>query len=153
MSTHFCFSVLLNNMNRCPEDLAKLEFYQFVKSPLGANLHAMLLMPGQPSPDLWDQHNRWWLNAREALDNKTGKRGDSPDWPTLVIWKSRIFMSIVDEVLKVIMINPTMWPLEQYIWSFVSMRNILLDLFLVEQSQLKKPVTYFDKVAVIGKFP
>ena len=145
------FSALLENINTCPMDVGKMEFFQFLKSPCGSDLMLMLLLPGQPNPDQWDIHHRWWLNAREQMDDKTGRRGDQPDWPLYVTWRSKLFMSIFLETQKIMVINITEVPLEKLIWNFTAMRNILLDLKLVHEDELKNPKNYFQKLAVMGK--
>ena len=137
-------------MNTCPSDLAKMEFYDFIKSPMGQDLYLMLSLPGQPDPNQWDIHLRWWLDSRESVDNKLGRRGDAPDWPVLVMWKSKVFMSIFMDVQKAVAINITMMPLEQLIWNFTALRNILADLHLVNLENLDKPTTFFQKLAVAG---
>ena len=139
-------------MNTCPTDIAKLSFYQFLKSNMGSDLTAMLCLNGQPNPSQWDNHNRWWLLQREILDDKLGRRGDAPDWPMFVWWRSKLFMSTFLDIQKYMTVNLTMVPLEKLIWDFTALRNILLELHLVAQEDLKKPVTYFQKVAVMGKY-
>ena len=133
------------------QDIAKMSFFQFLRSPLGGDLMLMFLLPGQPSQDQWDIYNRWWLSAREDLDDRLGRRGDAPDWPLYATWRSKLFMSIFLETQKHMVINITEVSLEKLIWNFTAMRNILLDLKLVNEDELKSPKTYFQKVAVMGK--
>ena len=59
---------------------------------MGADLMSMLCLGGQPDPGQWDNYNRWWLLQRENLDNKLGRRGNAPDWPNFVAWRSKLFM-------------------------------------------------------------
>ena len=139
-------------MNTCPQDVAKLTFYQFIKSPLGSDLMVMLCLGGQPNPAQWDVHSRWWLRQREEMDNKLKTRGDAPDWPIYVTWRAKLFMSIFLETQKIMVINITMVPLEKLIWNFTAMRNILVDLALVVEEDLVKPVTYFQKLAKMGNY-
>ena len=139
-------------MNTCPADVAKLSFYQYIKSPLGGDLMLMFCLNGQPNPAQWDVHNRWWLRQREDMDAKNKMRGDAPDWPMYVTWRSKLFMSIFLETQKIMVVNITMVPLEKLIWNFTAMRNILLDLHIVVEADLEKPATYFQKLAKMGKF-
>ena len=129
-----------------------MTFFQFVQSPLGADLMAMLTLTGAQNPDQWNIHERWWLDQREKLDSKLQKRGDAPDWPLYVTWRSKLFMHTFLEMQKCMVINLTMVPIEKIIWNLVTLRNILLDLGLVFETDLEKPVTYFQKVAAMGKF-
>ena len=145
------FSILEGNMDNSLQDIAKMSFFQFLRSPPGGDLMLMFLLPGQPNPDQWDIHNRWWLSAREALDDKLGRRGDAPDWPLYVTWRSKLFMSIFLETQKYIVINITEISLEKLIWNFTAMRNILIDLKLVQEEDLKSPKGYFQKLAVMGE--
>ena len=137
-------------MNTCPMDIAKMSFFQVVKSPLGSDLAAMLCLNGQPDPAGWDNYNRWWLLQREQLDDRLGRRGDAPDWPMFVIWRSKLFMSIFLDIQKVMTVNLTAVPLEKLVWDFTALRNILVELRLVQLEDLKKPKTYFQKIAVMG---
>ena len=138
-------------MNKCPGDVAKLSFFQFLKSPLGADLNCMFHLSGQPSPDQWDVHNRWWLREREDLDDRLGRRGDAPDWPMFVVWRSKLFMHVFLDLQRKMVTNLTAVPLERIIWDVTTLRNILLELKLVSQEDLKDPKTYFQKVATMGK--
>ena len=144
-------SVLLDSMNTCPQDIAKLSFFQFVKSAMGSDLMVMCHLNGQPNPAEWDNYNRWWLLEREQLDDRLGRRGDAPDWPMFVAWRSKLFMNVFMDIQKHMTINLTTLPLERLIWDLTALRNILLELKLVNVEDLKKPVTYFQKVAVMGK--
>ena len=138
-------------MNTCPPDIAKLTFYQFVKSPMGVDFAVMCHLNGQPNPGEWDNYNRWWLLQRQQLDDKLGRRGDAPDWPMFVAWRSKLFMSIFMDIQKHMTTNLTAVSLEKLIWDLTALRNILLELQLVYLEDLKKPSTYFQKVAVMGK--
>ena len=138
-------------MNTCPPDIASLTFFQFLKSPMGADFTVMCHLNGQPNPADWDNYNRWWLLQREQLDDKLGRRGDAPDWPRFVAWRSKLFMSTFMDIQKHMTVNLTMLSLEKIIWDLTALRNILLELHLVNPEDLKKPTTYFQKVAVMGK--
>ena len=130
--------------------MAKLSFFQFLKSPMGSDLNTMLHLPGQPDPGQWDIHNRWWLLQRENLDDRLGRRGDAPDWPMFVAWRSKLFMHTFLDLQGKMVTNLTAVPLEKIIWDLTTLRNILLELKLVNQEDLKDPKTYFQKVAVMG---
>ena len=139
-------------MNSCPPDVAKLTLFQYVKSPMGADLWSLLALNGPLNPDQWDQYDRWWLNTKETLHNKLGRRGEAPDWIMFVHWRSKLFMSAYLEIQKVAVINVTMVPLEMLIWNFTLLRNILIELKLVAEDDLVKPTTFFQKLATIGKY-
>ena len=138
-------------MDACPPDMAKMTFYDFIKSLLGADLWAMLALAGPLNPDKWDVHNRWWLRQKEALQDRLGRRGDSSDWIRFVIWRSKLYMHTFLDLQKIVCINITLLPLEKIIWDFVMLRNILLELKLVAEEDLNKPNTYFQKVATMGE--
>ena len=53
--------------------MAKLGFYQFLKSNHGADLLDMLCIPGQPSPALWTVYLNWWGNSKQDIDGKLAK--------------------------------------------------------------------------------
>ena len=72
VNTYF-FSVLIEKANAPPQDVAKLDFYRFIKSPMGADLHEMIFLEGQPSQIQWDHLNDWWLLNKQQLDEKLGK--------------------------------------------------------------------------------
>ena len=145
------FSEFISNANRCPPDVAKMSFFQFVQSPLGADLLVMLSLSGPLNPDQWAVQERWWLDQREKMDQKLHKRGDAPDWPMYVAWRTKLFMHTYLEMQKCMVTNLTMVPIEKIIWNLTTLRNILLDLGLVFESDLEKPSTYFQKVAKMGK--
>ena len=139
-------------MNTCPPDVAKMTFYQYIKSPMGADLWSILSLNGPLNPDQWEQFNRWWLNAKENLNNKLGRRGDTSDWLMFVNWRSKLFMHTFLDIQKIVVLNVTMLPLEKIIWDFTMLRNILLDLKLVAEDDLVKPDSYFQKLATMGKY-
>ena len=128
-------------------DVGKLSFYQFVQHPLGADFMTMLSLNGSLNPDQWDVKERWWIEQRSALQDKLGLRGDQPDWPMYVAWRSKLFMHIFFDLQKVMVINITMLPLEKLVWDLTALRNILIDLKLVLEEDLENPTTYFQKVA------
>ena len=118
---------------------------------MGADLWSLLSLNGPLNPDQWDQFNRWWLNAKEHLNNKLGRRGDSSDWLMFVHWRAKLFMHTFLDLQKIVVLNVTMLPLEKIIWDFTMLRNILLELKLVAEEDLAKPNTYFQKLATMGK--
>ena len=140
-----------NDMDNCPPSMAKMTFYQFIKSPMGLDLWSILSLSGPLNPEKWDVYNRWWLREKEALHDKLGRRGDAHDWIMFVIWRSKLFMHTFLDVQKIMVLNITLMPLEKLIWDFTMMRNILLDLKLVCEEDLNKPNTYFQRLATMGK--
>ena len=61
-------------------------------------------------------------------------------------------MNILMDIQKHMTLNLTTLALEKLIWDVTALRNILLELKLVAIEDLKKPVTYFQNVATMGKF-
>ena len=112
----------------------------------------MLSLAGPLNPDQWAVQERWWLNQREKMDDKLQRRGDAPDWPMYVAWRTKLYMHTFFETQKCMVVNLTMVPIEKIIWNLTTLRNILLDLGLVFESDLEKPATYFQKVAVMGMY-
>ena len=137
--------------NKCPPDVAKLTFYQFVKSPLGADFTTMVSLGGPLNPAQWDHYERWWLRNREDVNSKLQIRGEQSDWVMFVAWRAKLFMHIFLGIQKNMVINITAVTLEQLIWDFTALRNILLELRLIVEDDLEKPSTYFQKVAVMGE--
>ena len=111
----------------------------------------LLCLPGQPDPGQWDIHERWWITQKEVLDSKLSNRGDQPDWAMYCTWRSKLFMSFFMETQKLLVLNITATSLEKLIWNFTAMRNILIDLAIVTEADLERPVTYFQKLAVMGR--
>ena len=68
-----------------------------------------------------------------------------------VAWRAKLFMHVFLGIQKTMVINITSVPLEQLIWDFTALRNILLELRLVVEDDLEKPSNYFQKLAVMGK--
>ena len=143
---------IVENISHCPKDIAKLTFYQFVATPLGADFTTMISLSGSLNPAQWEGYENWWNRERENLDNRLKKRGDCPDWPMYVAWRSKLFMHIFFGIQKIMVINLTTTTVEQLIWDLTALRNILFDLKLVAEEDLTlKPTTYFQKVAMMGK--
>ena len=148
-------SVLLDNMERCPADIAKTQFYQFVKSPMGLDLWKMLSLNGPLNPDDWDIYHRWWLEEKQKMQDKLLRRGDCSEWPMFIVWRSQLFMHVLLEIQRNMVTNITAIPLEKLIWDFTTLRNILLEMKLVSEVDLVKKLpkpTHFQKIAVMGKF-
>ena len=80
---------MIDSSSRCPPDMAKMSFFQFVQSPLGTDLMTMFSLAGPLNPDQWSIQERWWLDQKEKMDRKLQKRGDTPDWPMYVVWRSK----------------------------------------------------------------
>ena len=144
--------MIVENLATRPMDIAKMTFYQILKSPAGADLWSMLSLNGVPNPDQWEIHNRWWLDQKQVLHNKLGRRGDAPDWATFCLWRAKLFMHIFLDVQKIMVINISMWPIEKLIWDLTALRNILLEMKLVDEDNLTKPETFFQRIAVMGKY-
>ena len=64
--------------------------------------------------------------------------------------QTKMFMNIFLDVQKSLVVNISSVSVEELIWQFTALRNILFDLALVNDDDLNKPVTYFQKLAVIG---
>ena len=56
-----------------PTDLAKKEFFVFIKSALGNDLLEMLHLDGQPSPHMWGAYADWWIKSKTEFDNDNSK--------------------------------------------------------------------------------
>ena len=138
-------------MATCPPDVAKMSFFQFIKSPLGVDLWSMLSLNGAPNPSDWEKHERWWQDQKQALHERLARRGDAPDWAMFCVWRAKLFMHIFLDIQKIMVINITLWPLEKLIWDLTALRNILLEMKLVDETGLDKPETYFQRIAVMGK--
>ena len=143
--------MMRTDMDSCPPSMAKMTFYQFIKSSMGVDLWSMLSLAGPLNPDKWDVHNRWWTRQHGWLHDKLGRRGDAHDWIMFVIWRSKLFMHTFLDVQKILVLNITILPLEKLIWDLTMLRNILLDLKLVAEEDLHKPSTYFQKLATMGR--
>ena len=111
----------------------------------------MLGIAGQPSESLWAHHENWWNNARQKWNNALKTQQDQPDWPQLVWWRSKTFMAVYMKVLTEVITNPSRPSLEGLMWDFTVMRNALLDLKLVSETDLQgKANNLFQKIAKTG---
>ena len=54
-------------------DMAKMGFFQFLRSEHGSDLLDMLFLAGQPTPALWAEYTTWWGNSKQELDAKLAK--------------------------------------------------------------------------------
>ena len=106
-------------------------FYQFVASNRGAELVEILSLGGQPTPQLWEHYDNWWLNSRQQWIDSEKLTENAPDWALRVMWKSKSFMACYWNLVNQLVTNPFQLTLEQILWStqHLAQVNILRERF------------------------
>ena len=70
----------------------------------------------------------------------------------LVQWKSKLFMEIYWQIVMQVSINPSSLNLERLIWKFTALRNIVLELYLAKEEELRNKSTIFQEIGNTGRF-
>ena len=70
-----------------------MSFFQFLKSPMGADLYKLLSIETQPNEEDWLRHQRWWDDNVKKLQLKLNKRGAFDEYHEFVAWRSQMFMA------------------------------------------------------------
>ena len=99
-----------------------LTFYQFIASNRGASLADMLSLGGQPTPQIWDHYDNWWITTRAQMSVESDP--NNPDWAVMVMWKSKAFMNEFWSLSNTLSKNPFVLSLEQIIWSLGHMSQV-----------------------------
>ena len=73
--------------------MAKMSFFEFLRSPMGVDLYRMLSLEYQPGPDDWERHAIWWNDCHERLRIELNKRGAFEEYHEFVAWRSQLFMN------------------------------------------------------------
>ena len=109
------------------------------------------MISGQPTPALWKHYENWWCAGKTIwLDKVSPRKDDTPDWHMLVQWKSKLFMEIYWQIVMQISINPSSLNLERLIWKFTALRNIILELCLAKEEELRNKSTIFQEIGNTG---
>ena len=137
----------------CPTDVAKLEFFQFVKSTDGRHLYDMFNVIDQPSEALWEHHSNWWTNSKTEWDSKFNPRGIlDATWCRFVMWTSKMFMDVFTRLMSTISINPTIYNGELLLWEVTLLKNLVLDLKLATKIDSENPKTWFQRIVALRKY-
>ena len=141
-----------NSATASPPDLAKVEFFQFVKSNDGKDLYDMFNIIDQPTEGLWNHYNNWWTTHKEEWDAKYNPRGIlDTSWARFVTWTSKAFMKVFMDVLMIMTTNPSLMNGEQLLWYTILMKNFILDLKLATKEDSVVPKTWFQKMVALRK--
>jgi len=146
------FRMMRNDSSLCPPDIAKFEFYQFIKSTEGRHLYDMFNVIDQPSEALWEHYHNWWTSSKIEWDNQFNPRGNlDATWCRFVMWTSKMFMDIYSKVLATMSINPTIYNGEELLWEATMMKNLILELKLATKMDSVAPKTWFQRVVALRK--
>ena len=141
-----------NDATLCPMDVAKLEFFQFIKTTDGRHLYDMFNIVDQPSEGLWNHYHNWWTTNKVDWDAKFNPRGNlDATWCRFVFWTSKMFMDIYTRMISTMTINPTIYNGEQLLWEATLLKNLILDLKLATKTDSTSPKTWFQRVVALRK--
>ena len=82
----------------------------------------ILSLGGQPSPQLWEHFDNWWITTRAqmAIENDP----NNPDWVISIMWKSKSFMNEFWSLSNTLSKNPFVLSLEEIVWSLGHMSQV-----------------------------
>ena len=141
-----------NSATATPPDLAKIEFFQFIKSNDGKDLYDIFNIIDQPTEALWNHYCNWWTTNKEVWDNKYNPRGTlDTSWARFVTWTSKAFMKVFMDTLMIMTVNPSLMNGEQLLWYTVLMKNCILELKLTTTEDAVGQKTWFQKMVMLRK--
>ena len=141
-----------NDSSICPQDQAKMEFFQFIKSPDGKDLFDIFNIFDQPSESLWEHYSNWWTSNKIDWDNQFNPRATLDNsWIRFVVWSSKMFMTVFMTVFMKVSLNPSLLNGEELIWYATMLKNIVLDLKLATKLDSVDPKTWFQRVVKLRK--
>ena len=139
-----------NGATASPPDLAKVEFFQYIKSNDGKDLYDMFNVVDQPTEGLWQHYLNWWTTNKIDWDNQFNPRGIlDTSWARFVTWSTKAFMKVFMDILMTMTMNPSLMNGEQLLWMTTILKNIILDLKLATLVDSVHPKTWFQKVVAL----
>ena len=83
----------------------------------------VLSLGGQPSPQIWDHYDNWWISTRAQMSVDLDP--NCPNWAVMIMWKSKAFMSEFWSLSNKLSMNPFVLTLEQIVWSLGHLSQVI----------------------------